>query len=269
MSDLRRIFVLCNLLKKAPLLAVLAAVSASFAQPASQITREQEQLDREHRALQKDNADVEQAARKAYERSFKRVIDWYKGQVADALEGALAVSDPVLLMQRLVSENIEVYKEALRGDWTSYKQLLRESALRGLGHYSPVDPTVVEQLFDIADVAILRQRIKKNDDRAANLLQRQAVVDDKVRRQVKSKSIITTHTPTVDPLHPTSPPKSRNNDWTPLDRAVGELEKNDRRNRDEFTGAPPDRASIFGTSTILLSPRHVPRFNWISANRRT
>jgi hypothetical protein len=174
--------------------AILAAVQIALlcagdllAQP----SKDQSWVDTQRILLQREWAlqtnrinDLNQAAQKGLETSVDRVLGWVKDNLAAGDPKALLLGGDTTLPLLLVQQNLDMYKEGIRGDWSAYGTKLAETLWTKITdllpeklHPSVLDPTIFEQLFDLKTLADLKQKAQTIDAIQERLAKMQTLID--------------------------------------------------------------------------------------------
>jgi len=131
-----------------------------------------------------------QGAREGLQTSINHVFDWIKDKGNELL---VLSGDPASLMQSLVNQNLEMYKQAAKGDWTEYSNKLTETIYGKLIDNLPENlgwlgelPTIVKLGLDVRTVARLTQQAQVIDAVQVRLETMQSLMD-KAQRSLNER----------------------------------------------------------------------------------
>ncbi len=149
--------------------------------------RNQKWLDDQRALLAKEqtlqNARIEdfnRAAQTGLKETVSTVLDWVK----DKGNGVIGISDPVLLLQTLIAQNLDMYTQALHGDWDAYKESAADLIYGKIVDQLPEKldfigelPTIIKLSLDVKRASDLRTAAQKIDDIGEGLKRVQLALD--------------------------------------------------------------------------------------------
>lgn len=154
----------------------------------AQLARNQKWIDTQRAILQREQIlqqnridELHKAAADAYKESINRVVDWAKDQV----NMVLFQIDPVLALQNLVNQNLQMYEEAIRGEPTAYVSKVAETLYTAIVSRLPeklhpdlLDPTIIKQLLDLKTLRELKTKAETIDAIQERLTRIQTLIDN-------------------------------------------------------------------------------------------
>ena len=232
-------------------------------------SRDQKWIDTQRLLLQREWAlqrarvdEFNQGAREGLEKSIQRVLDFFNDKSMETYVGLLGASgDSALLLEALVKQNLEMYQRALRGDAKAYLTKVAETTfdemmgrlLKG-PQYAWLDSTVIEQLvIDGQLLSDLKAQAKVIETIQEGLKNMQNVID-KAQEALDAADDAQGSKPAKRPP-PTPPPSVPRTDFSELDKAIVELDKQDKSNQDDFVKSDPSVAASCSTGIRNLQAK--------------
>jgi len=220
-------------------IALVLCVCPGGAQP-----RDQKWIDSQRAFLQREQAlqrarleDLDKAANEGWQRSFGRINDWIKDNLAAGDPKGVMLGGDTALPLYLMWQNFDMYKQAVRGDTSSYVKKLGEAIFSEIVERLPeklhlgwLDPTHIEQLVDLKQLRDLKANAEQIDAIEARLERIQQLIDN-AQRDLLSSRASKPATGAVPSIR-TTPVSEK--DYSELDKAIADMKQTDMANQDEF-----------------------------------